>query len=250
MLAGDVTFLHCALVAIVAFFAAIIGGVAGYGTGLLLPPVLVPLIGAQAVVPVIAVSALMTNGSRLLAFRATFDFERAFLITLCALPFCALGAFLYTRLSSGHVAVLIGAVLILLVPVRRVLTRLHGHLPTRGVAAAGAAYGLLVGGTTGSGVVLLSILLAAGLQGPAVIATDAGISLILGLIKTAVFQTAGSLPLSSWIMAVVIGVAALPGAFIARRLSQHLSLKAHTAILDAVVILGGSLLVVQGFSGS
>lgn len=246
MFADDVSLLHYLVVALIAFFAAIIGGVAGYGTGLLLPPVLVPIIGAQAVVPVIAVSALMTNASRLLAFRATFDLERAVLITLCALPFCALGAFLYTRLSSGHVAVLIGAVLILLVPVRRTLMHLRGHLPKKGVAAAGAAYGLLVGGTTGSGVVLLSILLAAGLQGPAVIATDAGISLVLGLIKAVVFQTAGALPLSSWIMACVIGVSALPGAFIARRLSHHLSLKAHTAILDAVVIAGGALLIVQG----
>lgn len=247
MFADDVTLLHYALVALVAFFAAIIGGVTGYGTGLLLPPVLVPIIGPQAVVPVIAVSAMMTNGSRLLAFRATFDPPRALLITLCALPFCALGAYFYTRLSSGHVAVLIGAMLILLVPVRRWLTRLHGHLPPKGVAAAGAAYGLLVGGTTGSGVVLLSILLAAGLQGPAVIATDAGISLVLGLIKTLVFQTAGALPLSSWVMAAVIGVAAFPGAFIAKRLAGHLSLKAHTAILDAVVMAGGALLIVQGF---
>jgi uncharacterized membrane protein YfcA len=246
MFADDVTLLHYLLVALVAFFAAIIGGVAGYGTGLLLPPVLVPIIGAQAVVPVIAVSALMTNASRLLAFRATFDLERAVLITLYALPFCALGAFLYTRLSSGHVAILIGAVLILLVPVRRIITHLLGHLQKKGVAAAGAAYGLLVGGTTGSGVVLLSILLAAGLKGPAVIATDAGISLVLGLIKALVFQTAGALPLSSWLMAGVIGVSALPGAFIARRLSRHLSLKAHTAILDAVVIAGGALLIVQG----
>jgi hypothetical protein len=134
--------------------------------------------------------------------------------------------------------------------VRRILTRLHGALPNRGVAAAGAAYGLLVGGTTGSGVVLLSILLDAGLQGPAVIATDAGISLVLGAMKTVVFQTAGALPLSSWIMAAVIGTAALPGAFIARRLAGRLSLKAHTAILDAVVILGGAILIVQGFSGS
>ncbi len=246
MLAGDVTLAHYLLVAAVAFLAAIIGGVAGYGTGLLLPPILVPIIGPQVVVPVIAVSALMTNGSRLLAFHASFDKIRAITITLAALPFCALGAWLYTMLSSGHVAVLIGAVLILLVPVRRILTGLHGHLPPKGVAAAGAAYGLLVGGTTGSGVVLLSILLAAGLQGSAVIATDAGISLVLGAIKTLVFQTAGVLPLSSWIMAVVIGIAALPGAFIAKRLARHLSLKAHTNILDAVVILGGTLLIIQG----
>src|SRR5689334_2219032 len=148
MLEGDVSLLHYMLVASVAFIAAIIGGVAGYGTGLLLPPVLVPLIGPQAVVPVIALSALMTNGSRLFAFRSYFDSPRAVLVTVAALPFCLLGAYLYTRLSGGHVAMLIGAVLILIVPARRLLTRLHGHLRNKGVAAAGAAYGLLVGGTT------------------------------------------------------------------------------------------------------
>lgn len=246
---ADLSLLHYGLVALVAFIASIIGGVAGYGTGLLLPPVLVPLIGPEAVVPVIAVSALMTNASRLVAFRSYFDPARALLVTLCALPFCLVGAYLYTLLSGGHVALLIGVVLILLVPARRFLTRLHGHLPNKGVAVAGAAYGLLVGGTTGSGVVLLSILLAAGLQGPAVIATDAGISLVLGAVKTVVFQSAGALPLSSWIMAAVIGVAALPGAFIAKRLAHHLSLKAHTGILDAVVILGGAILIVQGAHG-
>ncbi|QIG48716.1 sulfite exporter TauE/SafE family protein [Nordella sp. HKS 07] len=250
MLDGDVSLPQYALVALAAFIAAIIGGVTGYGTGLLLPPVLVPIIGPQAVVPVIAVAALMTNSSRLLAFRKSFDAPRAFLITLCAVPFCLVGAYLYTLLSGPHVAMLIGIVLILLVPVRRVLIRLRGHLPNKGVAAAGAAYGLLVGGTTGSGVVLLSILLAAGLQGPAVIATDAGISIVIGAVKTLVFQSTGMLPLSSWIMAAVIGVAAMPGAFIARRLANRLTLKAHTSILDAVVILGGALLIVQAVIGS
>ena len=94
------------------------------------------------------------------------------------------------------------------------------------------------------------LIVAAGLQGPAVIATDAGISLVLGAVKTLVFQSSGVLPLSSWIMALVIGVAALPGAFIAKRLAHRLSLKAHTNILDVVVMLGGALLVLQGITGS
>lgn len=246
MAEGDVTLLHYGLVALVAFLAAIVGGVTGYGTGLLLPPVLLPLIGPQAVVPVIAVAALMTNTSRLVAFRSHFEPRRALIITLAAVPFCFLGAYLYTLLSGPHVAMLIGVVLILLVPARRILARLKGHLPNKGVAAAGAAYGFLVGGTTGTGVVLLSILLAAGLQGPAVIATDAGISIVIGAVKTLVFQSNGMLPLASWIMALVIGVAAMPGAFIAKRLAHRLSLKAHTNILDAVVILGGAILIAQG----
>ena len=49
------------LVAAMALFASIIGGVAGYGTGALMPLVLVPMVGAEPVVPIIAISALFTN---------------------------------------------------------------------------------------------------------------------------------------------------------------------------------------------
>ncbi|MBI3514617.1 MAG: sulfite exporter TauE/SafE family protein, partial [Proteobacteria bacterium] len=89
-------------------------------------------------------------------------------------------------------------------------------------------------------------LLAAGLSGRAVVATDAGISVVLGLLKVAVFQGAGALPPAAWLMALLIGVAATPGAFIAKRLTNRLSLAAHAGILDAVVILGGGFLIVQG----
>ena len=92
---------------------------------------------------------------------------------------------------------------------------------------------------------LLSILMAGGLEGSAVVATDAGVSLLIGVVKTLVFQTAGALPWSSWIMALVVGVCALPGAFIARALTKRMTLTTHTLILDAVVIVGGSLLVLQ-----
>ena len=50
--------LQLLLVAGVALFAAIIGGLAGYGTGALMPLVLVPLIGAEPVVPIIAISSI------------------------------------------------------------------------------------------------------------------------------------------------------------------------------------------------
>ena len=43
-----------------AAFSGIAGGVAGYGTGALMPLVLVPIVGAAPVVPIIAVSAMFT----------------------------------------------------------------------------------------------------------------------------------------------------------------------------------------------
>jgi uncharacterized protein len=245
----NVTALQYALVAVTAVVASIIGGVAGYGTGLLMPLVLVPVIGAEAVVPVIGLSAMFTNSSRLAAFWPVFDARKALIIGIVAIPACVLGSYGYTRLTGPNAAIWIGAVLIALVPLRRVLKRQFGNLSERGMAAAGAGYGLLVGGTAGSGVVLLSILMAAGLEGAAVIATDAGVSLIVGLVKTAMFRSLGALPWSSVVMAVLIGVCAIPGAFIAKRLTRSLSLKAHTSILDGVVVLGGALLILQALRG-
>lgn len=243
---GDVTILHYALVAATAFIASVVGGIAGYGTGLLLPPVLIPIIGAEAVVPVIGLSALFTNGSRLVAFREHLDLRRALLVSAWALPTTVLGAYGYTRLSGPAATILIGAVLVVLVPARRLLARRHGHLGDAGLIAASGGYGLLVGGTAGSGVFLIAMLLASGLSGMAVIATDAAISLPVGIVKTAVFLWQGALSASSIVMALLIGACAVPGAFLARRLTVGLSLAAHARILDGVVVLGGVLVIWQG----
>ncbi len=56
--------LRTLLIAAMAIVASMIGGVAGYGTGALMPLVLVPIVGAEPVVPIIAISALFTNSSR------------------------------------------------------------------------------------------------------------------------------------------------------------------------------------------
>ncbi len=243
---GDISLLQILLVGGVAFLASLIGGVTGYGTGLLLPPVLITVLDPSMIVPVVSLSALVTNASRLAAFRSDFAPATALRVALLALPGSVVGALFYTRLSGPGVAVLIGAVLIVLVPLRRILKRRHGTLGPGAASWASAGYGVINGGTSGSGVLLLTILLATGLGGSAVIATDAGISLILGLAKTLVFQSAGSLPPVGWLMAGLIGACAAPGAFLARRLAARLSDVSHTAILDAVVILGGAVLVWQG----
>jgi len=44
--------------------------------------------------------------------------------------------------------------------------------------------------------------------------------------------------------ALLIGIIALPGAFLARAFVERMPLHVHTAILDAVVLLGGVFLVV------
>jgi len=79
-------------VAAVALFASVVGGVSGYGTGALMPLVLVPLVGAEPVVPIIAISAMFTNSSRVFAFLKYVDWRRTAIVLALAVPTCVLGA--------------------------------------------------------------------------------------------------------------------------------------------------------------
>jgi uncharacterized membrane protein YfcA len=102
---------------------------------------------------------------------------------------------------------------------------------------------VVVGGTSGAGIILLSMLMAVGLEGAAVIATDAAISVIIGVVKIGVFGVFGAVTSKVVAVALLIGVVAFPGAFLAKALVERLPVHVHTAILDAVVITGGLLMV-------
>src|SRR6202158_170934 len=110
---ANISIFQLALVAGVALFASILGGVSGYGTGALMPLVLVPLVGAEPVVPIIAISALFTNSRRVSAFFKYVDWRRTAIVLVTSVPTCVLGAWGYTKLSSAGAALVIGGMLIL-----------------------------------------------------------------------------------------------------------------------------------------
>ena len=71
--------------------ASIIGGVAGYGTGALMPLVLVPILGPEPVVPIIAISGVFNNTWRMLAetrFKPHFSFVGDFATHYGIFPGC------------------------------------------------------------------------------------------------------------------------------------------------------------------
>jgi uncharacterized membrane protein YfcA len=240
---ADISLAQLILVAGVALLASVVGGLAGYGTGALMPLVLVPLIGAGPVVPIVAISAIFTNLSRVTAYRRYADARRALIVIVASALTTALSAYGYTRLTNAGAAIVIGTMLILSVPLRRLARRRDVRIGEAGLGFGAMAYGVVVGGTSGSGVILLSLLMAAGLEGAAVIATDAVISVVTSLIKISVFGLAGVVTTQVLAFALLIGAIALPGAFFARAFVERMPVHIHTAILDAAVIAGGLVMI-------
>ncbi|HKA70589.1 MAG TPA: sulfite exporter TauE/SafE family protein, partial [Xanthobacteraceae bacterium] len=134
------------LVAGVALFGSLIGGVAGYGTGAIMPLVLVPMVGPEPVVPMIAISALLTNTGRATAFRAHIDWRRTRIVLVASLPTCILSAYGYTKLTGAGAMLVIGTMLMLTVPLRYFLKHRAIKIGDRGMVGGGVIYGVAVGG--------------------------------------------------------------------------------------------------------
>src|SRR5262245_2446115 len=117
---ASISLAQAGLVALMAVVTSLIGGVTGYGTGVLMPLVLVPIAGAEAIVPIIAISAMFTNTSRATAFRKDIDLPRALVVLVWSIPTCVLGAYGFTLLTGRGALIVIGLTLILSVPLRRI----------------------------------------------------------------------------------------------------------------------------------
>src|SRR5262249_15918344 len=219
---ADISLPELVLITAMALVASVVGGIAGYGTGALMPLVLVPIVGAEPVVPILSLSALFTNTSRAAAFWRLVDRRRALIVLVAAGPTCVLGAWGYTLLTGKGAGLDIGVMHGASVPVRGLMRTRGLALSSRGLGAAACGGGPRGGGTVGGGMMLLSLLMAAGLEGAAVVATDAVISIGIGLAKFATFGLAGVVNAQVIAIALLIGGVALPGAFLAKALIERL----------------------------
>lgn len=235
-----------ALACLAAFLASILGGLAGFGTGLVLPAFVAPIVGVRNVVPVMAVAMLFNNGGRAFAFRRDIAWPQAGRMLALGLPACLAGAWAYTLLPTRAIGVLLGGFLLAAVVLRRMSARWHAARASPAVQiAAGGGFGFINGGLTGAGVILIAILMSAGLAGPTLIATDAIVSLVMGLAKVALFGRLEALDLSLALTGLALGLCTVPGAFVARALLHRIPARIHAGFMEAVVVVGAFWMLVQ-----
>jgi uncharacterized membrane protein YfcA len=218
----------------------VVGGVGGFGTGVILAAALVPLIGIKAVVPVMAVAGVIINSGRLWFYRASLDRRALGILLAAALPFLVLGTWIYSVLDARAIGTVLGLTVIASVPVRRFLKRRKIVLGSAGLAVGAGVFGLSSGVATGTGMLQVSVLLGAGLSGPAVLATDAASTIALDLCKAALFQRFDLLNEEAFIAGVVIGVASIPGSAVAAWLVTRIHAHLHVLFMEGLILFGGA----------
>src|SRR5512134_480519 len=126
-----------------ALVASTIGGVAGFGAGVIMIPLIAWTMGTKATVPVLTVAMLLGNGARVWFSRREIKASvvAAFLVT--AIPTSIAGALLYTRIDSAWISRILGAFMLLAVPLRRWLLGHGVRIRLRHFPVIGGVFGFL-----------------------------------------------------------------------------------------------------------
>jgi uncharacterized protein len=237
------------LILVVGLVAGTVGGIIGFGSSIMLMPVLVMSFGPREAVPVMALAAVMANLSRVLAWWRAIDWRAVAAYASTAVPGAALGARTLLVLPPRAVEIALGFFFIAMIGVRRVLAAQDVRLLPWHLAVAGAFIGFLTGIVVSTGPITVPVFLAYGLAKGAFIATEAAASLAVYVAKVIVFRSFGALPLAVIVKGLLVGSTLMAGAFVARRFVVTMPAERFRYLMDAVLLVSGVALLAMALAG-
>jgi uncharacterized protein len=233
-----------AVAMVAAFLLAVVSAVAGFGGGVVLLPVFVALFGLRVAVPVLTLTQLVSNGSRVALNRHDVDRRLVRWFALGAIP-CAVGAgLLFATAPLGFLRRLLGVLLLVVVLWRRLRPR-PPRLAPRAFVVVGAASGLgsaLVGSV---GPLTAPFFLARGLVKEAYIGTEATSAVVLHAAKLVAYGVGALLSAGVVVLGLLLAPPTMLGAWAGRHVVRRISERAFVLVVEVGLVVSALLLWVS-----
>ena len=230
-----------------ALVASTVGGVAGFGTGVIMVPIIAWTLGIKAAVPILTVAMLLGNSARVWFSRTEVQGRVVAAFLAGSVPMTIVGATIFSHAPGAAISRVLGVFLLLAVPFRRWITargvsvRL-GHIPF-----VGGAFGFLSALVGATGPIISPFFLGYGLRRGAYIATDALCTVGTYAVRLVVFRRHELIGAQTVAIGVLLGVVMILGAFAGRRLLDRMSERAFVRLIEALlVVFGVQLLLFPG----
>jgi uncharacterized membrane protein YfcA len=227
----------------VGLVAGTLSGIVGFGSSIMLMPVLVIAFGPLQAVPIMAIAAIMANLSRIMVWWRDVDWRAVGAYSATGAPFAALGAATLLVLPARAIEAALGVFFIAMIGVRRWMAAHQFKLGLAQLALIGVPVGYLTGIVVSTGPITAPIFLATGLVKGAFLSSEAAASLAVYLAKAAVFRSFGALPLDIVAKGLVIGSTLMAGAFIAKRFVLKMDAAHFRLLMDGLMLLSGLTLL-------
>jgi uncharacterized membrane protein YfcA len=182
---------------------------------------------------------LVGNSARVWFSRREIEWRVVAAFLMGAVPMTIVGATLYTRIDSEWLSRILGAFMILAVPLRRWLAHSGVTVRLRHFPLVGAAFGFLSAIVGAVGPIMTPFFLSHGLRKGRYLATDALCTVGAYITRGIMFRRADLLPSALILVGLYIGVVMIGGAWIGRRLIDRMSEKIFLHILEVLLVIFG-----------
>ena len=229
------------------FVAGTIGGVIGFGSSIMLMPALVLMYGARAAVPIMAITALMSNLARVLVWWRELDWRACGAYSLTAIPAAALGARTLLVIPPRLADAVLGSFFILMIPARRWMVSRNMRIGLPHLALAGAVIGYATGIVVSTGPINTPFFLAHGLAKGAFLGTEALGSLGMYVSKAIAFRSFDALPDETIVQGLVIGSSLMAGSWAAKYFVLRIPQERFFFLMEAVLFGSGLTMLIAAF---
>lgn len=197
---------------LVSFIAATISGVAGFGGGLILLPLLTWFISPKLAIPLLAIAQLFGNGSRVFFNYKAWRWKPVLYFLVGAIPFTIVGSRLLVGIDTEMVKTFIGVFLILVVIYKRFI-KSDFRLKLSWLIPGGAVTGFLSGLIGSAGPLGAAFFLSLKLPPLSYISSEASTALVMHLIKIFIYGKYELLDFNSLVIGIIAGLAMVGGSY-------------------------------------
>jgi uncharacterized membrane protein YfcA len=223
--------------------AGTVGGIVGFGSSIMLMPILMLAFGPKEAVPIMAIAALLANLSRVAVWWRDIDWRANAVYCATAIPAAAIGARTLLKLEPQLIEAFLGVLFIVMVPIRRWLMARGLRIRLWHLSIVGAAIGFLSGLVASTGPINTPFFLAYGLVKGAYLATEALGSMAVGITKAIVFQRFDALPPETALRGLIVGASVMAGSWVARGFVLRLDAQQFRLLMDGLLLCAGTVLL-------
>lgn len=234
------------IVGAVAFVAATLAAVTGFGGAAVLLPVLVVVFGVRDAVPILTVAQLVGNGSRVWFNRVALNWRVVAWFALGAVPLGFLGGLLFSRAPLVGLTRLLGAFLLVVVAWRHLRPAGFPRPTLRAFAPIGAASAFLSALVGSVGPLMAPFFLAYGLVKGAYIGTEALSTVVMHVVKLAAYRQAAVLSGPATLAGLALGPVMILGSWVGKRIVDLLPEHMFVLLIEATMVAAGLLFIIRG----
>jgi len=227
------------LVGVIGIVAGFLSGVVGTGASIILLPILTLMFSAKLAVPIMAISAVMVNGSKVYFGRQTTNWRAVWLSLILGVPGIVLGANTLWILPGKWADLVIGLFFLVLIPARYWSQRRKLYLNEWQFVVVGGILGYVTGVVFSSGPLTIPYFAAYGLAPAAIIASESASIGLIYLVKIATFAQLGALTVNVVIPGILIGATLSFGAYLGKVFVLKISESTFHHLISVMLLIAG-----------